>query len=160
MYLSTSSCLASITTVSTLKLFLTDTLSEIVQISPLGFMAPRCLTKWYYQVPMSTRDISKTSVIMPFGLFKWLRMLFGLRKSGSTSKCMMNQIYQGPSYCLVFVDLASLYPALTLVLMIQYVEGSLISASVVSASTLKKCMFSDSLHVFSVWESLDQVVFH
>ena len=32
----------------------------------------------YYQVPKSSGDIPKTTVIMPFGLFEWLKMPFGL----------------------------------------------------------------------------------
>ena len=32
----------------------------------------------YYQVSKSLGDIPKTTVIMPFGLFEWLKMPFGL----------------------------------------------------------------------------------
>ena len=34
-------------------------------------------TKGYYQVLMAKGDISKTAVITPFGLFKWIRMPLG-----------------------------------------------------------------------------------
>ena len=62
------------------------------------------LTKGYYQVPMSTGDIPKTAVITPFGLFEWLRMLFGLRNRGCIFQRLMDQILQGLPYCFVYVD--------------------------------------------------------
>ncbi len=36
------------------------------------------LRKGYYQIPMAAKDIPKTAVITPFGLFEFLRMPFGL----------------------------------------------------------------------------------
>ena len=41
------------------------------------------LIKGYYQVEMLLNAIPKTAIIMPFRLFKFIRMPFGLRKAGS-----------------------------------------------------------------------------
>ena len=53
------------------------------------------LTKGYSQDPMdpmSTGNIPKTIVIIPFSLFELLRMLFGLRNSGCTFQQLMDKI--------------------------------------------------------------------
>jgi hypothetical protein len=38
--------------------------------------------KGYYQIPVAAKDVAKTAVIKPFGLFEFLRMPFGLRNAG------------------------------------------------------------------------------
>ena len=40
--------------------------------------------KGYYQVPMASKDVQKTAIVTPFGMFKFLRMPFGLRNAGYT----------------------------------------------------------------------------
>jgi hypothetical protein len=39
------------------------------------------LQKGYYQVPVAAANIHKTAVIMPFGLFEFVRMPFGLKNA-------------------------------------------------------------------------------
>jgi hypothetical protein len=39
------------------------------------------LMKGYHQVPVAAVDIPKTAIIMPFGLYEYLYMPFGLRNS-------------------------------------------------------------------------------
>ena len=55
------------------------------------------LTKGYHQVPMTTGDIPKTD----FRLFEWLKMPFDLRNSECTLQRLMDQIFQGLTYCFV-----------------------------------------------------------
>ncbi len=40
------------------------------------------LRKGYLQVPVAAADIAKTAIITPFGLFEFVRTLFGLRNAG------------------------------------------------------------------------------
>ena len=61
-------------------------------------------TKGYYQVPMTKGDIPMMAVITPFGLFEWIRMLFGLRNAGCTFQRMMDQILSEIPHCFVYVD--------------------------------------------------------
>ena len=39
------------------------------------------LQKGYYQVPMASEDIQKTAIVTSFGMFKFLRMPFGLQNA-------------------------------------------------------------------------------
>jgi Reverse transcriptase (RNA-dependent DNA polymerase) len=41
---------------------------------------------------------------MPFGLFEYVRMPFGMRNSGQTFQRLMDKILVGLSYCFVYLD--------------------------------------------------------
>ncbi len=62
------------------------------------------LQKGYQQVPVAAEYVPKTAVITPFGLFKFLRMPFGLRNEGQTIQQMMDQILAGLEYTFVYLD--------------------------------------------------------
>jgi hypothetical protein len=48
--------------------------------------------KGYWQVPVRPEDRPKTAVIMPFGLFEFLCMPFGLCNAGSSFQHMMDRV--------------------------------------------------------------------
>ena len=44
------------------------------------------LRKGYWQIPVEAKDVHKTAVITPFGLWEFLRMPFGLKNAGQSVK--------------------------------------------------------------------------
>ena len=44
------------------------------------------------------------ALITTFGIFEWLRMLFGLRNAGWMNQRMMDQIPRDIPHCFVYVD--------------------------------------------------------
>ena len=62
------------------------------------------LRKGYYQVPVAAKDVPKTAVITPFGLFKLLRMPFGLRNAGPSFQRFMDKVLQGLDCIFVYLE--------------------------------------------------------
>ena len=62
------------------------------------------LRKGYYQVPVAPQDVPKTAVINPFGLFKFLRMPFGLRNAGQSFQRFMDEVLEGLDCIFVYLD--------------------------------------------------------
>ena len=62
------------------------------------------LKKAYYQVPMSEKDIEKTAVTTPFGLFEFTRMPFGLRNAAQTFQRLMDEIFRDLEFVAVYID--------------------------------------------------------
>ena len=62
------------------------------------------LQKGYYQIFMAPEDVPKTAVVTLFGMFKFLRLPFGLRDTGNKFQRIMDQILGNLPYCLVHID--------------------------------------------------------
>ena len=62
------------------------------------------LRNGYLQVPLERSAVPKTEVIMPFGLFEFLRMPFSLKNTGMTFQRFMDHIFNGLGFIFVFID--------------------------------------------------------
>ena len=61
------------------------------------------ICKGFHQIPVWLRDMPKTAVITPFGLWEFIFILFGLRNVGQTFQCFMDEVLEGLKYCFVYV---------------------------------------------------------
>ena len=77
----------------------------IDRVGNASFISTLDLTKGYWQVPVAECDREKTAFMMPYGLFQFRRMPFGLQGAPATFQRMVDKLLDGfGHYASAYID--------------------------------------------------------